>query len=506
MAMAQPPGGPRRRRSRLARELTSSQAIAAAQGTSASNIYIEAGPGTGKTMVSAARFGVLRFHANEDRGVLALSFTRAATAELSRRVRLLWGPTCLRWPNRIETLDKLLLDLLHDLLEGGLILWPGGATELQVFDSWAALGQQAWSSVGYELVADGNAVLAQETFETASRQRVPGSVVVPLLNAGACTHDDVREVMAMAIDRPDCQGRIRERLAESFRSVIVDEIFDANELDLRLVQLMLQSGVGTTLVGDPWQALYVFRGATPDAVGELISHHAIPRADLTDSFRWKTEAQRSLATDLRAGSSVAIEIAESDEVVDVALSSTWKPLWDLGEEVLPLAFGSFKGGYEEAGATLLLHYFALRTVNESATYLRDALRALAITELDLPSIDRQLESTLNRLRAATPAATREAYAMLCEAVHSLSPRRLRPAHHAHTNRLKLLGQRIRGASLLVPGLTIHQAKGREWDRVGVKLDDFERERLRNGLTVAADADRRLYVALTRARYRTMELA
>lgn len=309
-------------------------------------------------MVSAARFGVLRFRASEDRGVLALSFTRAATAELSRRVRMLWGPTCLRWPNRIETLDKLLLDLLHDLLEGGLILWPGGATELQVFDSWAALAQQAWTSVGYALVADGDALVAQVQFEGTSRQRVPGSIVVPLLRAGACTHDDVRAVMALALDRPDCQDRIRRRLAESFRSVIVDEVFDANELDLRVVELMLQSGIGTTLVGDPWQALYVFRGATPDAVRELMLRHAIARADLTESFRWKTEAQRSLAADLRAGSPVAIEVAQPDEAVDVALSSTWKPLWNLGSEVLPLAFGSFKGGYEEAGATLLLHYFA----------------------------------------------------------------------------------------------------------------------------------------------------
>lgn len=503
--MASMPIAPRHRRSRLARELTSSQAIAAAHGTSASNIYIEAGPGSGKTMVSAARFGVLRFRASEDRGVLALSFTRAATAELSRRVRMLWGPTCLRWPNRIETLDRLLLDLLHDLLQGGLIVWPGGAIGLQVFDSWAALGQQAWTSVGYELVADGNTVRAQERFEGTSRQRVPGSVVVPLLHTGACTHDDVRAVMALALDRPDCQERIRTRLAESFRSVIVDEVFDANELDLRMVELMLQSGIGTTLVGDPWQALYVFRGATPDAVRELMSRHAISRTDLTESFRWKTEAQRNLATDLRAGSPVAIEIAQSEEAVDVALSSTWKPLWNLGDEVLPLAFGSFKGGYEEAGATLLLHYFAMRTVNEPATYLRDALRALAIIEVNLPSIDRQLESTLNRLREPTPAATREAYSMLCAAVHSLSPRRLRAAHHAHTNRLKLLGERIRGTALLIPGLTIHQAKGREWDRVGVKLDGSERDRLRSGLSVTGETDRRLYVALTRARYRTVEL-
>src|SRR5699024_6497345 len=68
--------------------LTVEQRHAAATGEK--NIFIEAGPGSGKTTVSAQRFGVLRFAAQyryDSRAVVAVSFTRAATSNLRRRVQ-----------------------------------------------------------------------------------------------------------------------------------------------------------------------------------------------------------------------------------------------------------------------------------------------------------------------------------------------------------------------------------------------------------------------------------
>lgn len=49
----------------------------------------------------------------------------------------------------------------------------------------------------------------------------------------------------------------------------------------------------------------------------------------------------------------------------------------------------------------------------------------------------------------------------------------------------------------VPGLTFHQAKGREWDNVDVALEASARTTLAAGLDGSKEADRKLYVALTR---------
>ncbi|MFJ9968530.1 3'-5' exonuclease [Streptomyces avermitilis] len=58
------------------------------------------------------------------------------------------------------------------------------------------------------------------------------------------------------------------------------------------------------------------------------------------------------------------------------------------------------------------------------------------------------------------------------------------------------------ASRIVPGLTAHQAKGREWDAVGVCLTGPEHETLRQGLSSDSEDHRKLYVALTRAKRMT----
>ena len=116
--------------------LTDEQRLAAT--ASAGAIFIEAGPGTGKTTVSAHRFGVQRFdpaRRGDHRAVVAVSFTRAATWNLWHRVRRTWGPSAVAWPHRIVTLDTIMEELLKDLLRCGLVRWPGGHTELKVEDS-----------------------------------------------------------------------------------------------------------------------------------------------------------------------------------------------------------------------------------------------------------------------------------------------------------------------------------------------------------------------------------
>lgn len=140
-------------------DLTDEQRLAAA--SPRTNLFIEAGPGTGKTTVSAQRFGVQRFaaaHRHDTRAVVAVSFTRAATYTLRRRVQRLWGPGALTWPHRIVTLDTIMCDLLHDLMRQQLViwpntpmLWPDGNIKLDVRDSWASISGSFWIKADYEV-------------------------------------------------------------------------------------------------------------------------------------------------------------------------------------------------------------------------------------------------------------------------------------------------------------------------------------------------------------------
>jgi DNA helicase-2/ATP-dependent DNA helicase PcrA len=132
--------------------LTDEQRLAAA--ARLQNIFIEAGPGTGKTTVSAHRFAVERFGSearHDSRAVVAVSFTRAATKNLVRRVHRLWGSTAMQWPHRVVTLDTIMCDLLHDLLRAGRLEWPNGHTTLKVHDSWSTFSGSTWNRTAYAL-------------------------------------------------------------------------------------------------------------------------------------------------------------------------------------------------------------------------------------------------------------------------------------------------------------------------------------------------------------------
>lgn len=270
--------------------------------------------------------------------------------------------------------------------------------------------------------------------------------------------------------------------------------------------LAIRAGLAATLVGAPWQALYVFRGARPEVVAELVSRAGTRIMPLTRSFRWRDDSQRQLADGLRAGSPVTLPAAAHDAAglgADVVLSLYWKPLWQAGDHVLPLAFHAFKGGSEEAAATLLLNHVTRNIFSEDATYLRDALTALAIDNPDTPRmLEPQLQEVVEALRAPGRAALNAAYGKLSDVVATVSPRTLRAAHPAHTGRLAEIGTRIRYPGRPVPGLTTHQAKGREWEVVEVRLAASEREALAAGLDVRVESHRQLYVACTRARRAT----
>lgn len=492
--------------------LTAQQRHAAAAGEK--NIFIEAGPGTGKTTVSAQRFGVHRFAAecrHDPRAVVAVSFTRAATYNLRRRVQRLWGSAALGWPHRIVTLDTIMSDLLHDLLREGLIDWPGsntlwtdGNVTLDVRDSWASCGGTTSNRSIYLIALHGKSVAIRTSFAASYANRVPAVNILPLMQQGICTHDDVRAVLELALKRPDCAVRIQERLGQQLRALVVDEVFDANELDIAIIEAAIAADVAVTLVGDPWQALYLFRGAKPHVVPDLLTRNAIPTLPLTQSFRWQTEEQTVLANDLRSGTGVILP-ADPDDL-EVVLALWWKDLWNVGGGVLPLAYHSFKGGYEEAAATLLLNHVTRNILDHDATYLGDALTALNIQDRDIPrQLEPYLQKVIEVLTPGTPSAIRAAYLELVAVIGEVSARYLRPPHAAHTGRLAMLQSRMTYRGRPVPGLTTHQAKGGEWDVVGVSLRDGERKALGAGLSATEDMHRKIYVATTRARYRTVEV-
>jgi DNA helicase-2/ATP-dependent DNA helicase PcrA len=488
--------------------LTDEQLIAA--GTPLDRTYIEASPGSGKTTVAAQRFGYRRYvtqmgpgRGANDRGVVAVSFTRSATRELRRRISQSWGPSALRWPHRVTTLDTLIYSLVEYLLETGQVRWPGGHQRLDVHDSWKAITQYFWTRGVAGLRFDGAEVRVWTGYERSNATRVDPRRYRAAIEAGICTHDGVRQVLGLALGQPQITASLTRRLSRTIRALIVDEIFDANHLDIAVIELAA-TVCPVTVVGDPWQALYGFRGAQPDAVPGVLQRSSMTRLPLSASFRWRTDEQRLLAERLRAGEGVSLPAVHGDGT-DVVLACRWKQLWDAGTHVLPLAFGSAKGNRPEAAATLLLNQLTRTVLGEKATYLADALVTLGITDIEaVRRLEPALKSVLETLAAGGTPGLRIAYQQLVGAMGSETRRPFPAVHWSYTRRLETLRSRLTHSGQLVAGMTVHQAKGREWDRVGVKLSDDEQAILASGLDVGNERHRQLYVACTRARFSTTQ--
>lgn len=481
----------------------------------AGRLFIEAAPGSGKTTVAAERFGVLRFaRGRSAQGpVTAVSFTRSATGELSRRVRNRWGSASVSWPHVVLTIDAFIHNIVHHLLRQSIIQWPGGHVELQVLDDWRGHRGYRWLLAGsFRRIA----TLSAESMVTSfgRRLREPEMAFGSLgdfhaqLEAGRCTHDEIRQVTMTALARRRTREAIAEFMQATVGHLVVDEVFDANKLDLDLVLLACEAGIPVTLIGDPWQALYGFRGATPELVPQLIDDWGFASWSLSQSFRFKSLQMQEISDRLRSGVAVCLP---DGTTYDVMLASQWGRLWAGPANVLPLSFGR-SSNKVDAAMILLLDHIVRSHFGRRAIFMPEAL---ALLDLDQdayrttgPELFTGVAATLAEPR---PDAPRRALDALRPGMQLLgAPRRPRAATgDSATRQLELmaaLSTRLRSGERLVPGMTIHQAKGCEWDRVGVRLAPSEFTRLGSGLHRDSEGDRCLYVALTRARHGVCSVA
>lgn len=274
-----------------------------------------------------------------------------------------------------------------------------------------------------------------------------------------------------------------------------------NELDLELVRLAASVGISTTVIGDPWQALYDFRGARPELVPQLVEHEGFESFSLTASFRFETPEMIHIAESARAGQSVRLGRTPDTKECDVVLAHKWDNLWTGPDCILPLSFGRLDN-QTDAAIALLLDRLVQGHFGHRAIYADEAAALLGLDLDQLRTDEAVLGSVLEMLRPGTPEVGAAAITELRKALRELgSPRQLRPmrieGEAVQQRRLLALARRMNQPHV-IPGMTVHQAKGREWPVVGVRLSEAEVARLAAGLKQDHFDDRVLYVGLTRA--------
>ena len=77
---------------------------------------------------------------------------------------------------------------------------------------------------------------------------------------------DYADLLVLAALLVEEHPRVRRRLAEVHRWVLVDELHDVNPIQARLVEALAAEGAHLVAVADPDQSIYAWRGADPEVV------------------------------------------------------------------------------------------------------------------------------------------------------------------------------------------------------------------------------------------------
>lgn len=483
--------------------LNEKQALAAASPYRC--VEVEAIPGSGKTVVAVERFGVLRYSSDDVRGVLALAFNVATVSALKSRIAERWGGSCLVFPHEVCTFDRMYRELFAFLVNAGHVGWPGEFHSLDVRKDYRGLeGYSCNSGSCLSVTLDqGHAVSIGETPRRIKSGYDGGFQSVRYLEralrSGIISYEHLHRLVDCVYASRTLSAIAVDWIKKCYRSIIVDESYDMNPRNLSFVDLCYQAGLSITIIGDRWQAIYKWRDAEPFQVVSYVEEpsRGFVSYKLEKSYRFEQPEVAQAVVELRNGGKFTLEVGSSADI-DVALASKWQSLWFLGDNIMPLSFGAPRT-VSDALSCLFLNSLLERSFGLASFYFDEAVNLLNISHQSLVLFERfVVESVLHRLDSGRCIGSEfvEYIGAQCREIGWSDDLISRLDYLDLEKKLSLLARRSSGVKL-IPGMTVNQAKGREWDRVGVWFS-----KLPEVLDINIEHHRKIYVAVTRSRLST----
>jgi len=247
------------------KDLTEEQCQAASH--IGSHARLLAGPGTGKTRVLTRRV----LYLVQERGVdpaniMVLTFTRAARAELKRRIAQELG----------EDADRIIISTLHSYALRMLLQYGAGdrlPTPIRIADDFEEryiIEEDLKVILQLPRVLDARDLLHQLSADWAQMADNPGSRLPNPRFLGAW--QEHRQIFGYTL-RAELVYQLRHALEEGAinpnsipKYILVDEYQDLNPCDLAVIKSLAERGAELYVAGDDDQSIYGFRYAEPDGI------------------------------------------------------------------------------------------------------------------------------------------------------------------------------------------------------------------------------------------------
>ena len=230
-------------------------------------------PGSGKTFIVAKKLQqYLNTWSNKHRGIAALSFTNVASDEIKRQVFVNNDSMKnIEHPHFIGTLDSFINKFIF--LRFGYLMNPSNKNRpIIIHENYGELSFSASKGDCYKKGCTRNPTQFYWSIDGLTKN---GSPIECKCEPKPCREYKQRlfqkgifiqrEVPTFALRILRKYPQIAKELAYRFPIIIVDEAQDTSREQMELLDCLSQAGVETLiLVGDPDQALYEWRDATPE--------------------------------------------------------------------------------------------------------------------------------------------------------------------------------------------------------------------------------------------------
>ena len=507
-------------------------------------VLIRAGAGSGKTRTVTSRiaYGIATGELDA-RHCLAVTFTTRAAGELRSRLGAMGVPpvaartfhsAALRqlrffWPQVTQTTAPQLVSDVQSLVvdaarEFGLRLNAEAARHVTTHIGWAkshAIGPD-------QFVHECERILripprGMDNYQVA---RIYGEYERIKAQHNQMDFDDVLSLLlAIFIDFPDAASQVRKQ----YRHITVDEFQDVSSLQFNLLRQWLGPRGDLCAVGDAAQSIYGFAGADPHYI--LSFAEFFPRATVIDLEQTYRCASEIVALSRRVGDANSIMLKSSQERAGVVTEAVFADALDEAQHVAASIAALIESGTHPTEIAILARQ------SDQLPAIAEALKMLGIAVVQRGMSDffqrREVKYALLQLRVALAnepesslidAVTRVVSDLgWAEAVEDMAEAnqatwdsysvllRLATTMHADdptatiADLLAEINVRVESVNMPAPAavsvMTMHAAKGLEWDTVFIVglIDGLMPHVSAIGLQAQSEESRLLYVAVTRAR-------
>ncbi len=228
-----------------------------------------AGAGSGKTSVLTTRIAYLIFNKKVNlANILAITFTNKAANEMKRRVRTITGMnTSQIW---ISTFHSMCSKILREHIE-----YLGYKKTFQIIDDddSTQLIKSILKKSNYDIkmyvpkIVKSIVQKMKFDYDLANDIEEPYRTVVKIVfkkyqeNLFNNNLLDFEDLLTLTIKLLESNKKLKEFYNEKFKYILVDEFQDTNNVQYKLISLLINKDKNLFIVGDEDQSIYAFRGA-----------------------------------------------------------------------------------------------------------------------------------------------------------------------------------------------------------------------------------------------------